>query len=353
MSGGVDSSTAAYLLLKEGYEVIGLTMKLWEGKEGRCCSVNSIEDAKWVAQKLSIPFYVLNLKEEFEKEVIEYFCNEYTNGRTPNPCIVCNEKVKFKVLLKKKEEFEASFIATGHYAKVKYNPVIRRYCLKKGEDLQKDQSYMLFSLSQDQLSHTIFPLGELTKEEVRSLATSVKLPVYSKTESQDICFVSQNNYNEFLKKRRPSAFKPGLIVTKEKKIIGTHSGIPLYTIGQRKGLGGGKKRPLYVIEIDKTQNIIVVGEREEAYAKSMEVAEVNWVSIPEPKTSIHCKVKVRYQHKEAEAIIVPLQEKKRCRVDFLEPQWAITPGQAAVFYEGDTVIGGGWIDKVIKNYQRS
>lgn len=347
MSGGVDSSVSAYLLCERGYEVIGVSMKLWE-EGSRCCNLKNIEDARRVAQKLSIPFYTLNLVEEFEKEVVNYFCEEYTNARTPNPCIICNEKIKFGILLEKARNLNASLIATGHYARVEYNPSTGRYCLKKGKDRKKDQSYLLFSLSQFQLSHIIFPLSDLTKKEVRELAFKMNLPVHDKKESQEICFISQKNYNEFLRKRRPDSYKSGPVLTREGKVIGRHKGIPLYTVGQRRGLGGGRKKPLHVIELKKEDNAIVVGQREEAYAKSMEVLNLNWVSIFEPKYPLSCNVKIRYQHPESEAVVYPVGE-GRWRVDFFEPQWAITPGQAAVFYQRDSLLGGGWIDKVIRN----
>jgi len=347
MSGGVDSSVAAYLLVKRGYEVIGVSMKLWQ-EGSRCCSLDNIEDARRVAQKLSIPFYTFNLVEEFEKEVVEYFCEEYINARTPNPCIMCNERIKFGILLKKAKRLNAPFIATGHYARVEYHSPDGRYCLKKGRDKKKDQSYLLFSLSQFQLSHTIFPLSDLTKEEVRTLAAAMNLPVHNKKESQEICFIPQKDYNEFLRRRRPNSFKPGPILTKEGKIIGKHTGISLFTIGQRKGLGGGRKKPLHVIEIRKKERAVVVGEREQVFARSMEISRVNWISISEPKIPLTCKVKIRYQHPESQAVVYPA-ERGRWRVDFLQPQWAITPGQAAVFYQGDTVLGGGWIERIIRN----
>lgn len=341
MSGGVDSSVAAYLLIKAGYDVIGATISFWKD-DGRCCS---IEDTRKIAQKLSIPFYTFNFKEEFEREIINYFCDEYANGRTPNPCIICNEKIKFGVFLEKAKKLNASFIATGHYARVDYNFDVKRYQLKKGQDKEKDQSYFLFSLSQYQLSHTIFPLSSLTKKKVRKIAKELGLPIYKKDESQEICFISRSNYNEFLREKRPDSFNPGPILTTNGKVIGQHRGIPFFTIGQRKGLGGGRKNPVYVLKIDKKKNAIVVGEKEKTYARGMQVSKVNWVSIPEPTAPILCKVKIRSQHQEASATVYPLNNKK-CKVIFSQPQWAITPGQAAVFYREDTVLGGGWIEEV-------
>lgn len=346
MSGGVDSSIAAYLLKKSGYEVIGINMRLWQ-EGGRCCNLNDVEDARRVAHKLSIPLYTLNLEEEFGKEVVEYFCREYFNARTPNPCIVCNEKIKFGTLLEKAKELGASFVATGHYARVEYDFSNQRYSLKKGKDSRKDQSYFLFSLSQEQLSHIIFPLSHFTKKEVHRIAADIKLPVHDKEESQEICFITQKNYNEFLKKVRPNSFKPGFILDKNGKVVGRHFGIHLFTIGQRKGLSGGRKKPVYVIQIKRRENAIVVGEKEDVYAQSMQLSKVNWVSIPEPENPLCAKVKIRYQHPESLANIYPLEQGK-WRVDFFYPQWAITPGQAAVFYQEDTLLGGGWIERVIR-----
>ena len=282
-----------------------------------------------------------------EKEVVEYFCQEYIDARTPNPCIVCNEKIKFKTLLKKAGELNASFVATGHYARVEFNPSNQRYSLKKGKDLRKEQSYFLFSLSQKQLANIIFPLSRLNKREVRQIAAYLELPVYSKRESQEICFIVQKDYNDFLKKRVPDSFKTGPIMDRNGKVVGKHSGIHLFTIGQRKGLIGGRKNPAYVINIDKKRNAITIGERKDVYAQSMQVSNVNWVSIPEPPVPFCAKVKIRSQHPESLAYIYPLKDKK-WKVDFFHPQWAITPGQAAVFYRDDTLLGGGWIDKVIR-----
>jgi len=350
MSGGVDSSTAAYLLKEKGFDVVGVTMRLWK-EGGRCCSLEDVEDARRVANKLSIPIYVLNLTEDFEREVVEYFCREYFNARTPNPCIICNEKIKFGVLLERAKKLDARFVATGHYAGVEHNPSNRRYCLKKGKDPKKEQSYFLFSLSQKQLSYTLFPLYHLTKKEVHKLAAHIGLPVHEKKESQEICFIPQKDYNKFLKERVSNYLKPGPILDKKGKVIGKHLGIHFFTIGQRRGLVGGRKKPLYVVEIKREENAIVVGEREDVYAKNMLVSNVNWVSIPAPKEPLRAKVKIRYQQPESPADIYPLDGNKKCRVNFLHPQWAPAPGQAAVFYEGDTLLGGGWIENVIRNKQ--
>lgn len=346
MSGGVDSSVAAYLIKKSGYETIGINMRL-RGENKKWDISNGLEDARLIARKLSIPFYVLDVEKEFEKEVVEYFCREYLKGRTPNPCIICNQKIKFGIMLEKAKELGASLFATGHYAEVEYNPSTQRYCLKKGQESKKEQSYFLFSLSQKQLSYLIFPLSHLTKEEVRQLAANAGLISHNKKESQEVCFISQKSYNEFLKKRDPNSLKPGSIVDKNGRVVGEHCGIYSFTIGQRKGLKGGRKNPAYVTEIKKEENIVVVGERKDIYAKSMRVSKVNWISIAKLEKPLCAKVKIRYQHSEAKAIIHPLKEKK-FRVDFFHPQWAITSGQAAVFYQGDTLLGGGWIEEVIR-----
>lgn len=347
MSGGVDSSTAAYLLKEKGCEVIGATMRLWQ-EGGRCCSLTDVEDARRVANKLSIPLYTLNLTKEFKKEVVDYFCSEYINARTPNPCIVCNEKIKFGSLLEKAKKLGASFIATGHYAGIEGDLSTQRCCLKKGKDPKKEQSYFLFSLSQEQLSHTIFPLSNLTKQEVRQIAADLELPVHEKKGSQEICFIPQKDYNKFLKERVGQFFQPGPIVDKNGKLIGEHPGILSFTIGQRKGLVNGRKNPMYVIEIRKEDNAVVVGEKKDIYAKGMQVAGVNWVSIPEPRKPLGASAKIRYQQQEAPVRIYPLAGKK-CEVNFSHPQWAITPGQAAVFYQKNILLGGGWIEKVIKS----
>jgi len=345
MSGGVDSSTAAGILVKQGYQVIGISLKLpnlGEVSVSGCCGIQGIDDARNVAQKLGIPFYALNYENEFENEVIRYFCQEYINGRTPNPCIICNEKIKFGSLLKKAKELGADYIATGHYARVEYDKLNKRYVLKKGKDIVKDQSYFLFSLSQNQLAHTLFPLGNYTKNEVRQLAREFGLKVHNKPASQEICFIPNNDYRRFLTTRFiTDKFKPGLIVAKDGRILGKHQGIAFYTIGQRKGIGAYKK-PFYVISINKEKNTIVVGEEKELYQDMLIAEKVNWIDREKPSDSIRAKAKIRYKHQESDAIIFPLSD-TRVKVQFNKPQRAITSGQAVVFYDSDTVIGGGWI----------
>ncbi|UCD71641.1 MAG: tRNA 2-thiouridine(34) synthase MnmA [Syntrophobacterales bacterium] len=356
MSGGVDSSLTAYLLKEAGYEVIGATMRIWDSEKDfpshgsgdlyGCCGVSNVEDARGVAQKLEIPFYVLNLKEQFEEEVISYFCREYLEARTPNPCILCNEKVKFGALLEKAQELEAPFISTGHYARAEYDRARKRYLLKRGKDARKDQSYVLFSLSQSQLAHALFPLGYSRKEDVRKKARDLGLRVHDKPESQEICFIPGVDYRPFLKRRVYRQIEAGDIVDSQGRILGRHQGIPFYTIGQRKGLGLSVGKPLYVVGFDTQRNLIFVGEKQEVYGSGLIADRVNWIAIDELQQPIRVKAKIRYAHREADAIVEPSRDGK-VKVEFIQPQEAITPGQAVVFYDEDMVIGGGWIDRGI------
>ena len=351
MSGGVDSSTTAWLLKEEGYEVIGATMCIGtmdkaRGGPARCCSLADIEDARRVALQLEIPFYVFYLREEFEKEVILYFCEEYAKGRTPNPCILCNEKVKFGSFLKKALEFEADFIATGHYARLDFDRGTGHYFLRRGVDEKKDQSYVLFSLTQDQLRHTLFPLGNYRKDEVRKRALQLGLRVHDKPESQEVCFIQEPSYHSFLSERLEKSFGPGPIVDRDGKVLGKHKGIPFYTIGQRRGLRLAKGKPLYVIRIDGEKNVVVVGGEDEVYGDTFIVDSLNWI-VPREMVPFHdAQVKIRYNHPGSGASISPRGEDE-LEVMFKSPQKAITPGQAAVFYDGETVLGGGWIKEVL------
>jgi tRNA-specific 2-thiouridylase len=352
MSGGVDSSTAVWLLKEKGYEVIGATMCIGmldktQGGPTRCCGLADIEDARRVALQLEIPFYVIHLREEFEKEVIQYFCEEYVHGKTPNPCILCNEKVKFGSFLKKALGLQADFIATGHYARVEYDERMGCYLLKKGVDRRKDQSYVLFSLTQGQLHHTLFPLGEFRKEEVRKKALQMGLRVHDKPESQEVCFIPESSYHSFLLEKLKESIEPGPILDKDGKVLGRHKGVPFYTIGQRRGLRLAKGKPLYVIGIDRDKNAIIVGGGEEVYSDTFIVNSVNWIVPQKMIPSFHNpQVKIRYNHPGSEASISPKGEGE-LEVKFKSPQKAITPGQAAVFYDEETVLGGGWIKEVI------
>jgi len=350
MSGGVDSSVAAALLQKQGYEVIGITMcfNLPDAvtKKPRCCGLKGIEDARRVAHKLGIKHYVLNMQKALEEKVIREFCLEYLSGRTPNPCVRCNQYIKFDALLKKALSLGAQYLATGHYARI-----TKAYLLKKAKDLRKDQSYFLYRLSQKQLKHILFPLGNYTKEEVRKLAKGFALPVAEKAESQEICFLPRNNYREFLEHKLPQyknrfskAIKPGPIVDTQGKTVGQHKGIAFYTIGQRQGLGIAFGRPVYVIKINSRNNRVVIGTKEEAASREFLVKDTHYPCRP-IKKKVAVSVKIRYNHAETPAEAAPCGKslKVKCKM----PQFAVTPGQSAVFYSKDTVIGGGIIDKVI------
>lgn len=348
MSGGVDSSCAAALLKEQGYDVIGATMQLWPqedcGKHGAraCCSLEAIEDARRVAAKLNIPFYVINLIEEFRRDVIDYFCNSYKEGITPNPCILCNEKVKFGHLLKKAKELDCDYLATGHYAAVQYDTSGGRYLIKEGRGKNKDQSYVLFSLTQEQLQHSLFPLAAFTKDEVRRIAKKFGLPTSEKEESQDICFVTGKDYSRFLQTRCNDALVPGDIVDTAGNILGTHNGIAFFTIGQRKGTGVALGKPAYVVEIDKAKNRIVMGDKADVFKDALIAQGTSWISIDCLREPMRVKAKIRYNHEKAHALISP-EDNEKVHVKFDEPQPAITPGQAVVFYDYDVVVGGGWI----------
>jgi tRNA-specific 2-thiouridylase len=350
MSGGVDSSVAASLLVEEGYEVIGITMQIWpestaqasQNKVRGCCGADAAFDAFSVAEQLGIPHYVLNFQEVFQKEVVENFAQEYFSGKTPNPCIRCNEFIKFKALRAKALALQADYLATGHYARVLFDSTQNRYVLLRGCDERKDQSYVLYPLKQEDLAMCLFPLGTWTKEKVREYALSRHLATAEKPESFDICFVPDGNYSHFLEKHAgPSP--SGKIVNKEGEILGEHKGLIHYTIGQRRGIGISASTPLYVLALKPESNTLVVGKEEDLFSSSLEAEKVNWVSIPEPQKPIEGMVKIRAHAPLAQAMICPC-EGQRAVVRFLEPQKAISPGQSAVFYdEHDRVLGGGII----------
>lgn len=348
MSGGVDSSVTAALLKEQGFEVIGMTMQIWDYSSftdehgdqfGTCCSLDDVYDARRVAEQLDIPFYVVNFEKDFQREVIDRFCEEYFAGRTPNPCVLCNQILKFELLLRKARELEADFMATGHYASIVKED--DRYFLHKGLDRSKDQSYFLFTLTQQQLARTLFPLGQMTKDEVRAHAERFQLRVAQKAESQDICFVPDGNYVRFLEEKRGSGSLDGDIVHVSGKILGKHQGIYRYTVGQRKGLGIGWTEPLFVVGIDAEKKQVIVGEKKYLSRKELEIEGCNW-SIDEPTEPLQTHCRIRYRHQEVPATVEVLQD-KQARITFDEMQIGITPGQAAVFYAGDKVIGGGWI----------
>jgi len=354
MSGGVDSSTAAALLKNQGYEVIGLTMHLWDqtqdgrGKFGRCCSPEDIHDARRVADQIGIPHYVINLKRAFEEEVVDYFVEEYLKGRTPNPCVLCNEKIKFGPLLRKAGELGAKGLATGHYARIELCPANKkphRYLLRRGKDRNKDQSYFLFSMTQEQMSKVLFPLGEKSKAEVRQQALKLGLRVAKKAESQEICFVPNDDYRGFVEKRRGrEIFPPGEIVNRDGKVLGFHRGLYSYTIGQRRGLGLAAPHAYYVLALDAERNRVVAGRKEELIAHGLVASGVNWISFPRLEGELEALVQIRYRHPGTPAILSPL-DGERVKVDFKIPLKSVTPGQGAVFYLGDEVLGGGWIER--------
>lgn len=358
MSGGVDSSTAAALLKEEGYEVIGLTMHLWDqtrdvtASSGGCCSPSDLRDARRVADQLGFPHYVVNLKAAFEEVVVNNFVEEYLKGRTPNPCIRCNHHVKFGLLLRKAEELGAKALATGHYARIVWSHRVtpgghRIYRLLRGKDPTKDQSYFLFAMTQEQMSKVIFPLGEKSKAEVRKEALKRGLRVAEKPESQEVCFIPGNNYRRFLESRKgKKILKPGEIVDRRGKVLGFHQGIYSYTIGQRRGLGIAAPSPYYVLALNTQTNRVVAGTKEELLANGLVAEGMNWISFPEPEGEVNALVQIRYRHPGVPAVLSPLGEGK-VRAQFRVPQKSVTPGQAAVFYLGDEVLGGGWIERAL------
>ncbi|MGE5575716.1 MAG: tRNA 2-thiouridine(34) synthase MnmA [Syntrophothermus sp.] len=350
MSGGVDSSLTAALLKEQGYDCIGITMQIWPSflpasgeAEGGCCSLSAVEDARRVANKLGIPYYVLNFQGVFTEKVIDKFCQEYTCGRTPNPCIECNREIKFEALLRKARELDAEFVATGHYARIGFNPQYGRYTIRRALDLTKDQSYVLYSLTQDQLRHILMPLGEYTKAQTRRMAAERGMAVANKPDSQEICFVPDNDYRGFLRFYWPEAAKPGKIVDLDGRELGAHEGIAFYTIGQRKGLGVSSREPLYVVALDPDKNEVVVGPDEAVYARSLTASHNNFVAVESLTGVMEVTAKIRYNIKPAPAVIEP-EKGGRVLVRFKEPQRAITPGQAVVYYQGDLLIGGGVIE---------
>jgi tRNA-specific 2-thiouridylase len=349
MSGGVDSSVAAALLKEQGHEVIGMTMQIWDysgfaaehGETfGTCCSLDDVYDARRVAESLQIPFYVVNFEKDFQREVIDRFCEDYFTGRTPNPCVLCNQVLKFELLLRKAREIEADYLVTGHYARIEEGP--DGLSLRKGLDPAKDQSYFLFTLTPDQMARVRFPLGGMTKEEVRSHAARLDLRVAEKAESQDICFVPDGDYARFLEEERGSGLMDGDIVHVSGKVLGGHRGTYRYTVGQRRGLGISWPHPLFVVAIDAEKRQVVVGEKEHLETRELTVHGANWI-VAEPVEPFRARCRIRYRHGEVPALITPLPD-GRATVLFDDPQRGVTPGQAAVFYDGDRVLGGGWIE---------
>jgi len=351
MSGGVDSSVAAYLLKEQGYNVIGITMTLipkdvfYEDKIGGCCSISAVNDARKVADKLGIYYYVMNFREVFEKKVINYFVDEYLAGKTPNPCIACNKYIKFDEFLKKANALGAKYIATGHYASIKYDEDKKRYLLLRSKDSKKDQTYMLYNLTQHQLAHTLMPLGGYTKDQVRKIAQEIGLEVYNKPDSEEICFIPDNDYAGFIKRRVPDKVKKGYFVDVNGNILGEHKGIIHYTIGQRKGLGLALGKPVFVIDIIPEKNIVVVGDEKEVFKNRLYAEDVNFIPFDKLESEMRVTAKIRYTAKEADAIIYPY--KGGVIVEFDKPQRAITKGQSVVFYDNDIVVGGGIIKDIL------
>lgn len=347
MSGGVDSSVAAYLLKQQGYECIGCTMKLYDNedigvKKGHtCCSLSDVEDARSVAYRLGMPYYVFNYMDSFRKNVVDKFVSEYMHGRTPNPCIDCNRYMKFDLLYQKAKILGCDYIATGHYATVKSNG--ETYSLYKGADRSKDQSYVLYQLTQDQLAHTLFPLGEYNKTEVRKIAEENGFLNAEKPDSQDICFVPDGDYAKVIERFSEKYIEPGNFVDNKGTVLGRHKGIIHYTVGQRKGLGISFGAPLYVCKIRPESNEVVLGEKSELTKNIMFIKDVNWIFTSLPEDSFRCRVKIRYRSSEFACIVYPLNE-LRAKICFEEPAIAITPGQSAVLYKENSVLGGGIIE---------
>src|SRR3989442_213771 len=340
MSGGVDSSTAAVLLKERGEDIVGLSMQLWRNN-GRCCSLDDLWDARRVATQLGIPYYVLNLEKDFENTVVAPFVDTYLRGETPSPCILCNNYVKFHHLVEKAAGIGADRVATGHYARVKYDETLGRWLLLRGKDRGKDQSYFLFGMTQEQLSKTVFPLGEMTKPEVREVARRAGLPTSEKAESQEICFVEGRSYADFVEEYAGTETrKPGDIVTEAGDVVGTHAGIHKYTVGQRKGIGAAG-RPQYVVKIEPEFNRIVIGD--DPQKKRFTVRDHNWIAIEKLTDPVRCEVQIRNRFEPRPATV--FLDNDQVTVEFDESQRAITPGQAAVFYWDDVVVGGGWIQR--------
>ncbi len=353
MSGGVDSSVAAVLLAAEGHEVVGLTLNLWpewlpepDDAFKACCGVSAIEDARAVCRRLGIRHYVLNMREEFEQAVINYFVDEYADGRTPNPCIACNQAIKFSLLLGKVTALRLEGLATGHYARVVREDASGRYLLLRGRDPHKDQSYVLYGLTQPQLARVRLPIGELTKEETRAVARQWELPVADKPDSQEICFVPRGSYTDVVARFHPEALQPGPILDTAGRVVGQHQGIARYTIGQRRGLGTATGAPRYVVGLDRTRNAVIVGDEDDVLCIEVTASNINWIAIPSLETPRPVTARIRHASRDVEATVRPGPSATEIVVRFAQPQRAAAPGQAVTLYEGERVVGGGIITRV-------
>lgn len=349
MSGGVDSSTAAALLVQQGYQVIGITLKLWpqdclSRAEDKCCGPQAVTDARAVACKLDIPYYLVDEADAFQKQVIHYFAEEYKAGRTPNPCVLCNEKLKFGTLISRARQLGAEYVATGHYARIDRDGPNGRVLLRRGKDPRKDQSYFLFSLRQEQLARTLLPLGELTKNDAREVARDRQLKTAEKEESMEICFVPDNDYGRFLTASNLVQRHQGEIVDVQGRVLGHHEGVEFYTIGQRKGLRISAPKPLYVVDLDPATNRVIVGDDSALDRDEFVVERCNWIAFAEAREPFEALTKIRYNHPGVMATVTPL-DYGQARVNLATPQRAVTPGQACVFYQDDLVVGGGWIGR--------
>lgn len=348
MSGGVDSSVAAYLIKKQGYDTLGITMKLYHNesigisKSKTCCSLDDVEDARSIAGILDIPFYVLNFSENFEEKVIKRFVEGYQNAYTPNPCIDCNRFIKFDKLINRAEELECDYVVTGHYAGIEFDTVSKRYLLKKGVDPAKDQSYVLYSMTQRQLSKTLFPLGGMLKSQIRQIAAEINFRTANKHDSQDICFIPDNDYAKFIENYTGKEFPPGDFIDKEGNVLGRHKGIIRYVIGQRKGLGLSLKRPMYVSKINTKENTVMLASNEDLYGNSLDADHINLIAVSGIDKPMRVKAKIRYSQTEEWATVTQTGSDS-FHLEFDKPQRAITPGQAVVLYDGDIVVGGGTI----------
>ena len=348
MSGGVDSSVAAWMMKQREYDCMGITMKLYDNeeiginREKTCCSLDDVEDARNVAQRIGIPFYVLNFRGNFEECVIRRFVETYQNGGTPNPCIDCNRYIKFDRLMQRMKELDYDYVVTGHYARIAFDEQTGRFLLKKAVDESKDQSYVLYNLTQEQLAHTLFPLGEFHKTEIRQMAEEHGFINAKKHDSQDICFVPDGDYARFIEHYTGQVSEGGNFVLKDGTVMGTHKGLIRYTVGQRRGLGLSLPRPLYVCGKDIERNEVILGEQQELFSDVLEAEEINLISVEKIDGTLRCKARIRYKQQEDWAEVVQLSE-NRIRVTFDKPQRGITKGQAVVLYDGDTVVGGGTI----------